>query len=680
MADKTNVPRLNMRYGLICTSPDAGKKIADIRIPASDQKYFILRPDMLQGVNEMDFSGSRMPVMADGVIMYPEMPVLAVVAPDYESAALALRDIKIVTGEKTEESKELSESDYGWGNIDEFRSGRRETVKKEREKEEREESSGEENEEEKAEGENEEQEDIIVHEYRKIESSFSMKAIEYRSYNFFTASCWAEGSRLHVMVPSQYPNLVRDTVASVTGYSRKAITVHTSAFSDISDEYLIYPAIVASIAASASISLKCPVEIKSRAYNRRGEIRTKRITYLNEEMKIVAEEVTHTVDIGAYPMLEEELKRETMAGIIPLYALQAFKATVRLEKSFSFPSFMFSSMGYSEAIASSEYHSSSLARAFGMSPADFRQSTLKDKRKFTDYLPASPLSDIKSLLATVASKSSFNRRWSANDLIRSSSLFLGYTRGIGISAAVGISGFSRTFSSEHDYKAKLTYTQKGSVVVETSAYVKAPALSFWKKIVKQELGIISDDSIIFQISDFSTMDSGPKVLSRFISSFSNQLQANARKLKELMEREKPPVSITFDVENRYAPSEFDESSYGAMAIEVFIPDSSYTPYVREVWASYSVGLIANADFLTASVKRLILRTLTENGMSIRKDTRINITFSRGSLNGVSSVAPLTKGLVIGSLESALEQAVGKKVSLPVKAEEILMLRKKGKQI
>ena len=554
MADKTNVPRLNMRYGQLYTSDEAGKKISEINIPEFDQKFLVMKAGDLLGENKLSLAGSEMPIMADGSVLYPEQPLVALIAPDYESATIAMRSISVSFSEESEEEEEnLYQEDYGWGNIEDYRNGWKEVIKKEKteekapqeEKSEETEHSSEDKEEsetnKESEGENgeeqpeeKEEEEVIIHEYRKTETSFILKPVEYSSYTFFAATCWSEGANLHVMVPTQYPQFIADTVSSATGYERKKIVVHTSQYHESYDEYLLYPAIVAAIAANASLMLKCPVEIKTRAYNRRGGIRTKRITYLSPDLKPLAEEVVHTIDIGAYPMLEREVERQAMTGIIPSYPLQAFKASVKIEKSFSFPSFIFSSMGYSEAMAATEYHSSALAKEIGMSPYEFRLWAYKDKRKFTDYLPAIQMAEIKKLLTSIAMKSSFSRKWSANDLGRSNPSFLGYTKGIGLASAIGIAGFSTSFVSEHEYQAKMTATQRGAIVIDTSAYSRGTAVTFWKKLLKDELELTSEDSVLFSNAEHSSLDSGPRILSRFICSFSSRQSIRSIRLHTIL--------------------------------------------------------------------------------------------------------------------------------------------------
>ena len=98
-----------------------------------------------------------------------------------------------------------------------------------------------------------------------------------------------------------------------------------------------------------------------------------------------------------------------------------------------------------------------------------------------------------------------------------------------------------------------------------------------------------------------------------------------------------------------------------------------------MWASYSVGLVANQEILISSIKQLVLRTLIENGMAIDRDVKINISFIRRDSESIAAVISVTKALVISSLTSALEQAIGKKVSLPISAQEILHLKEEKKK-
>ena len=66
-------------------------------------------------------------------------------------------------------------------------------------------------------------------------------------------------------------------------------------------------------------------------------------------------------------------------------------------------------------------------------------------------------------------------------------------------------------------------------------------------------------------------------------------------------------------------------------------------------------------------------------MAIDKDVKINISFARRDSESIAAVTSITKALVLSSLTSALEQAIGKKVVLPISPTEILQLKEEKKK-
>lgn len=707
-----------MRFGSLVSSDEAGSAIRNIIMPDLDQKYSVITADDIPGENDIDIFGTRIPLLAKDEIHFKGEAVLAIFGPDYESSEILKRQIVIETGEPGNEVEEivpdaatapepvpeeenvpgetketdgdevpaeesrpaiemeimdmpdlealragtartvsedekLTSGEYGWGNLDEFRNGRKEIH----------EENGVETE--------------VVREYRKVESSFRLDPVETSLFTLYTATCWMEGSILHIEVPTQYPELVRESIARVTGLDRKKILLHIQDYNSPYDEFFYPPAKLAAIAALACLKLKAPIELRSRAYSRRGAVRTERITYMSEDNHPVAEEVIHTVDLGAYPYLWKEYQRQAIAGLIPSYPLSAFKATVRIEKSRNYPSSLFASLGYTEALASTEYHISELAKESGMTPLQFKFHVSKDKRKFTDYLPAIDLSDIKKLTRSVAQKSSFDRKWSANNFQKGDFGLLGYLKGIGIASGIGIAGFSTSFIKENEFSAKMTYTAKDTVTVNSSAFSHGTALRYWKSILQEELGLEKADDAIFLSSEQNPIDSGPKVLSRFVCNFSRQLQAGAKRLKQLKETEKPPFSLLVDVENKYFPCEFDEGCFGAMVIELRIDERDYEVTIEEVWAEYSIGVIADEATLVNTIRQVIMRTLVENGAKLSSQCKVNISINRRITDNIAAVGSVTRALTTGALMNALTQAYEKKGAyLPTSASFLISAGKR----
>lgn len=686
-----------MRFGILLTSNESNVEIRNIKMPELEQKYYVLKADDIPGENRIDIFGTKIPILAEEAIHYKGEAILAIFGPDYESTEILKRQIEIETGEisepekkveqqetvnpeaaaetsrdeppidieiedvkdlpfSAEDEEKITRDEYGWGNIEDFRQGKREAKDEEGNITE------------------------IFKEYRKVESEFNLSSVDSELYTLYSTTCWTEGNSLHVDVPTQYPELVRRSVAEATGIDLKKVILHIQDYNSPADEFFYRPTKIACIAAVACLKLKLPVEIRSRAYSRRGAIKTIRTTYLSDDNHPLAEEVVHTVELGAYPILWREYQRQAIAGLIPSYPLSAFKATVQVEKSDRFPSSLFASLGYSEALASTEYHISEIAKAVDMTPLQFRMTACKDKRKFTDYLPAIELTDIKKITKSVASKSSFDRKWSANNFQKFDFGLLGYIRGIGLASGIGIAGFSTSFIKEHDFQAKLTYTAKDTVTVNSSAFSHGTALKYWQNIIQEELNLDRSDDVIFISSEQSPIDSGPKVLSRFVCNFSRQLLAGAKRLKQLKETEKPPFSLLVDVENKYFPCEFDEGCFGSMVVEIRINENDYRVVVEEVWAEYSIGVIAEETILMNTIKQTIMRTLAENGAILSEHCRINVSINRRLTDNVAAVVSMTRALATGALMNALTQAFGKKGALlPTSAEYLLSTRKAKKE-
>ena len=661
MAEKTAVPRLNMRYGIIYHAPTRETTLSDIKLPELDPKFYILTKDAVPGENEMDFLGTPMPLLFSDEKAYAGNPLCAIFAPDYESAIIAER---MIEAEKKEEEPsegvEMPSDEYGWGRIQDFKN---EPEIKEEEQEDKQEEA-------------ESQETEKKEDYRKMETEFRLDPIGSSPDELFTAEAWLEGGQMHIKVPTQYPAFVKKTVAGATALDAKKIMVHAMDGGPANDEYLLEPARLSALAAIACIEIKGPIQLRDRAHNRRGLIQTKRTTWLNQEAKPIAEEVEHIVDIGAYPVLFKEYQRQAITGLIPSYPLQAFRAKVRIRCTPQYPSFLFSSLGYSEALAATEYHENEIARMYDISPLQFRLMAYKEKRKFTDYLPAVEMAEMKKLLLSIGEKSSFDRKWSSYSLQKGDSSLIGYSRGIAISSGIGIAGFSTSFISENEFQAKLTYTQKNTVVISTSAIPSGPLAKFWKKLVKDTMGLAKDEDVSFSQINQDTPDSGPKILARLICNFSKQLMLAAKKLKQLKETEKPPFSLLVDIENRYFPCEFDEGSFAAMAVEVRISEYDYHPVVEEIWAEYSIGFIIDESSMVNSIKQNILKLLSFNGISVGKDFQMHIFLRKRETESIAAIESVTKAMLLSGITSAFRQAMGNKgMHLPTSSADILAARR-----
>lgn len=633
MADSKNFSRYNMRCGLLLHASEGGVRISDLVLPPLDARYLVLTGSDIPGSNEISFLGRTMPIIAKETVSYPGQIVLALFAPDYESASLLMREISV----KTEPIEDLAEPDlpdsleYGWGEAPEDDGN-----------------------------------------LKEIDTEFRLRRIYQRNSRLYTVTAWMEGANMHIEAPTEWMELVRSTVERATGYPRRSIVMHALPYTAKHDEYLLDPAVLAAIAATATIRTGLPSEIRSDGVFSRPEIIVRRSISVDGDGKPIAERVQMTVDQGAFAFAPEEYQRQAMAGLIPPYPLKSYHASVRIASSPNHPAAFCGSLGYSEALASTEYHISRVASLLDRTPSLYRASIEKDKRKFTDYIPGFELDEVKKCLREADDASSYDRKWSADTFQKEDFGILGYLRGIGIASGAGISGFSTTLSKELGFSAMMTYTQKGNVTINTSALQHHGTISSWKKRIAERIIPGRPDDVMFLSYGPDTIDTGPDVLSRLVASFTPQLESAARRLSVLKDSEKAPVSLRFDAENTSYPCEFENSGYGSVVCGIRIDRSSMIPMAMEVWGSFAFPSIMDRISLINSIRRTILLTLRENGISIPLSFRMHISIREtGTDDTVSSVQQLARGLTLGALMNALAQAIGSRAAeLPVSAGEI----------
>ncbi len=624
-----------MRCGILLHAEKGNERIADLKLPELDARYIVLTGSDIPGSNTIQFLGRSMPLIAKETISFPQQIVLALFAPDYESAELMMREINLQTeslGDTPEEQTLPDSLEYGWGEMDENEDGR----------------------------------------YRETETEFSLTRIARKNNKLFTVTAWMDGANMHIEAPSQWPELIRDTVEKATGYPKRNIIIHILPYVAKHDEFLLAPAVLAAIAATATIKSGLPSEIRDEGFFSRPAVKVKRKVLLDEDMKPVFENAEMTVDEGAFAFVPEEYQRQAMTGLIPPYPLKGFRGSVKITTSPTPAASFCGSLGYSEALASTEYHISRLAEVAGTTPHLYRSMIEKDKRKFTDYIPGFDLEEQKKCTDNVVRISSFDRKWSANTFQKEEFGLLGYLKGIGIAAGAGVAGFSTTLSKETGFSAMMTFTQKQNVTINTSAVTHPGTMRLWKKRISEKIIPGRPEGVMFLDQGPDTLDSGPDVLSRLVASFTLQLDSAAKRLNVLKETEKLPVSIKFDAENTYYPCEFENSGYGAIACEVRIDKLSMIPSVYGIWGSFTFPTIMDRTSLENSLRRTIMMTLRENGMNIPLSFRIHLEISEdGTDDTISSVQQLARGLTLGALSNALHQAAGHHASsLPITAEEI----------
>jgi CO/xanthine dehydrogenase Mo-binding subunit len=720
MAEKksTAINKLNILHGIILRSTVDEGQIVDIQLPELDNHFLIIAARDIPGNNRVQILDTQMPLLTSSQISYKGQPILALFGHDFESVELKAREIqisyklppsvepttipsvvqrpeetageepkkndgKVATEPRPEEppvpKQEQSQTQppanqavsggqphqmdmkertrpavdkrkvalsvppktYGWGDVDAI---------------------------------------FLQEGVKTVQCSYTFRSTSSNATSITRAFAAKVDDLLHIDVPTQWPFHVRDTISEATSIPKKKIVIHQQQYYAPYDEKLLEPSILAALAAIAANNTGYSVEIQSQQSTFSPEMQIQRKSAMDKNGKPLAEQIDVTVDQGAYPLFSSELMNQLIAGLVPLYPLQAMQIHITVMSSPTVPAHFFGDLGYSKATASTEAHYSTLAREAGMNPADWRFKYLGEYPQRTAQIASVRFPRLKEMLTALCEQSDYQRKHATYEIQRSQKLristFLNYSRGIGIACGAGISGFSGSFRQENQFSVQVTLNANDKTTLNTSFPTKSSSASIWKAIVARELDV-DDDDIEFIEEPAELVDSGPVVLSRNIGRLPLLFEKACDTIKAQRFIEPLPIVATISSKGPGASgSQFYSDSWAAMILELEIDTISLQPIIRHVWASFDFGYVHDEHALRSKVHNIIVRTLVENGAQLSKkknnEFAMDIEISTQSKGEPISISSVLHGLVIAALGDAMTQALDTEIPyMPVLAEDVL---------
>lgn len=640
MAERKNFSRYNMRCGQILRSTVTDVKLDGFELPELDARFFFIKAEDIPGKNEIDVMGTKVPLLASGEIKYTGQPLLVLFGPDYESTELALEKVKVLTSPleeaPSEEKDDDNELDFSWGESDD------ETEK---------DKAG----------------------MRKVETTLSLSGDKIRRYARTTILSWTDGNTIHTEGPAEWPELLRKTEEGATLYPLHSIFFHQKKYLSRYDEFLITPSLLAAFTAIAAVKSKLPCEMRHVAFSKRPEMKASLTTWIDENNRPRHEEVSLTIDRGAYSFLPKEVLRQAMAGLIPRYDLDSFKAKIVNVKSPTRPTFFAGPTIYSFTQSVLSLHSSRIAKKCLLSPSSFILGTNMESTRFTPWAPNHDLGGLGERIKSVVQISDYDRKWSSASLHAGIFGLKGYSEGIGLASGLSISGLSTSTAKENQFQAQITYTPKKHISITGTASPEITEDKIVKDLIAQFFRKTDfNGSVIFTESNMEGFDSGPDILSTYNTAFLSQLMKAANKLSSLIENTSP-IDLIFNSQNLTLPCEFEFSGYGAAVCEIVIPKVSLRPQAKNLWLDMSLAL-PHSKNAQKGIKRVAIETLSHLGCEISDSFSVSIKLSgeKKETGIYSSLENTTRLLVASSYTTALWQALGEKknVTLPSGSEII----------
>ncbi|MGD1816881.1 MAG: molybdopterin cofactor-binding domain-containing protein [Pleomorphochaeta sp.] len=654
--------------GFLVKATDGIFKNPQFKLPTIPNDCLVLFPKDIIGSNILEIQKQSIPLLASSYISYIGQPLYAVFAPTLEKAEQIAREISIeYLPVDNIDNKAILEDQTS-----SFEAGR---YAKELDKIIEENSLIiQQNEEEK-----EEKKEALEIKYKAFKSKLKFERIKYFSNQTTCISVEINDDTLNIYAPTQWPALIVNSVSNICGFNKKKIIVNKEQTYSNKDEMLIQPAILASFAALAAVKSNKNIFIHENIEMFRPEVLIERETwYRVNDKKTILEEIKVTIDQGAFSLFSKEISKQYIAGLVPLYDLKAIKINFDFIQSPVSPTNFFGGLGYENAIASTQTHTTKLGKSLGLSPFFWTTKSLFESALHKKVMEINSLQEPKECLQDLVDRSFFNRKYAAykvnSALDKHFSTFTPYARGIGLAIAPSISGFSTNNSTFGYPKVKLTLNFDSKVELNTSFYNASKASNIWKEIISQELDI-KKKNITFCTDSTELVDSGPCTLSTNSKIMSEQVKLACKKINDKRFIEGLPISVSVARNKRPIKGPlFSSESWIALIIEAGIDPITLKPVVFKVSANCSVGDILDEVAYINNLREEILDCIFELGAKTTngEDFNIDIKINQKSDNISDSITSGLRGAVFAAFNTALEMALNfDNDSLPTSSEKIL---------
>lgn len=621
--------------GILVRSAESSALVESITFPESDEGFVAVTAEDLGEANIVDVAGSAVPIFPSREVRYEGQPVAAVFSQDAETSQLLARDVK-VEYEKTEpRTDDLPPRIIKWGNVERFLDDQ--TLKK---------VSG------------------VYY--------FGQQCAEKDEILRVRAAILSSG-KVVVECPTQWPFHVKRTVARALGVAPESVEVRITGCESPKDKHLAIPSLIAAATAVAAKKGGCPAEIITNCPVCKPEIVVNRVSVVDKDGNLLAEDIEASADMGAYPMFAQEMANHMICGLVPIYPVENMRLRITLYSTNKTPSSFYGTLGFPDCLATSEIHISKIASEMGVSPLDWRLAHLAPSRQRSRLIMSGDLALLRQSILETAEASDFQRKHFSFEHLRAKknklNSLLSYARGIGLACAPGINGFSTRFRDLSDYSIKLTIDSDGKLVVNTSFPPRSNTNPIWTSFVSRRLKIPPDDISFEAASSPALADSGPDVLSRNLGNVLAMLDEACEDISARRFKEPLPLEARVSSRRSVAKPLFTSRVWAVVALELEIDPVTIAPVVQKCWVVTNFEMIHNRATLEAKMKRVIESTITELGGRPDRDMEDFIVFHSLDEGRTGSVTQALSGALAAAFSSALCQAVNvDHVKLPVSSE------------
>ncbi len=585
----------NMLHVKIIRADIPRGNISSIETTEVPDNIIVFDSDDIEGSNRVSVLQEEMPLLCDGTINYEGEPILLIASEDPQLLEIAERRLKIsyetdfslLAFDPASEDQVVDSAGLSRGNPSK---------------------------------EFEETTQIVEAEYRTtIESHVSRAPIGAYAEN--------NDGRMSIYTPTHWPFHVRATVAEVTGIPETEIKVIQTNPSPAYGEKVVYPSVLAAMAALISYRsskpariLLSPAEVEKYT-TRKAPVHVKSTSILNEAGKIIAHDTHMRFDVGAYPLFTKELLQRAVITSGSYYEVPNVSITAEAIRTTSPPMNLYRGLGVSQSLFATEVHFSRLAEFSQLNPGDWKRDHSKSKNIITgSHISHMPL---EKLIDTVINQSDFYRKHSAYEQIRkrrnSVKASRRFLRGIGIATGFTGNGFTDKPNSGDNWGIKATLDKKDQLVIECGTMTVPEAIkTIWKRRAGEILGI-SPESVEIASGDTDTLpDSGPMMLGMPVTVYTSLVDRCCNYIRKQRFNKPLPIEVrrniiaarrsTWDTSS-FTGIPFHNFSWGAVVTEVQLDPLTLVPEVRGIWAAFDCGLVYDTQYAVSIAEGSIYEAL-----------------------------------------------------------------------
>ena len=640
--------------GKLVTSTVSSGKIADISMPSENQfrHMLVLSAADFEHCGGIEVMDEEFPFFARDEVFYKGQPVLAVFGYDSEDVDLFCKQVK-VSYQITPDSENSSGKQYGnpfawsYGNTDEYFTSKAKTFK----------------------------------------STFEIDPFSNSMLGDLRVFVVQKEDKYHVRLASQWPIHVRKSVAHALGIGLDDVAIYPQSYYSPYDQLVLEPSILACIAAMAAQQSGELVQISAPMVSWQPRMKIEHETAFLEDGTLLADKANCTVDLGAYPFFSAEVCSNVLAGLVPVYPMNAADISIQITRSSTAPASFFGDLGYSMALAGTENHFSQLASSLGIQPGLWRQSRIKDIGKGGNPLcesvkQGSDFDKLSKSIKEVLDKSWYSRKFAANAQKRMQGLrmnpMINYSRGIGIGCGQSIFGFSQQFNSNAKYSLTVTLNEDNTIRVNTGMTADKSMLGIWKDTVRKFLEVRAEDIYFTDINDSDIRDMGPSTLSRKMGIVSALLVQACSEIARKRQFSRLPITVSTQYEAELTDPFYFSSSIGTVAMDLHIDTVMLSPIIDNIWVNFHLGHVFDMEKLLNKARHTITAVLADICPRSSAKCNIDIKISQDGSFVASSMTSGLRGLTTAALISALSQALGHTIrKIPVTSDDILAIANKN---